>query len=119
LYRIIPGRRHFFYTRLFRLIGIYGRRASSGAGGGEVWTEGSYAVLKALENVGVRFEITGLDNIRKAEGPVVFIGNHMSALETFVLPCIIQPIKPMTFGVKSDLVHNPVNRHRYATETPS
>jgi 1-acyl-sn-glycerol-3-phosphate acyltransferase len=40
----------------------------------------------ALENVGVRFEITGLDNLKSFEGPAVFIANHMSTLETFVLP---------------------------------
>jgi len=30
----------------------------------------------------------------------VFIGNHMSILETFVLPCLIQPHRDVTFVVK-------------------
>jgi 1-acyl-sn-glycerol-3-phosphate acyltransferase len=67
-------------------------------------------VLRSLENVGVSFEVTGLDNIRRLGGPAVFIGNHMSALETFVLPCLIQPLRPFTFIVKSELVHIPVYR---------
>jgi len=68
----------------------------------------SLDILRALENVGVRIEITGMHNIRRHDGPVVFIGNHMSTLETFVLPCIIQPVKETTFIVKQSLVAMPV-----------
>jgi 1-acyl-sn-glycerol-3-phosphate acyltransferase len=46
--------------------------------------------------------------MKKFEGPAVFIANHMSTLETFVLPCIIQPVKPVTFVVKQGLVDAPV-----------
>jgi 1-acyl-sn-glycerol-3-phosphate acyltransferase len=111
LSRLFLSWKHTFYIQLFWHIWIYGRRAAKRVHSGKEWTEGSYAVLRSLENVGVGFEVTGIDNIRSFEGPAVFIGNHMSALETFVLPCIVQPLKPMTFVVKSDLVHIPVYRH--------
>ena len=75
-------------------------------------------VMHALENVGVTFEITGLHNIQRLEGPVVFIGNHMSTLETFVLPYIVQPLKPVTFVVKASLVNIPVFKHLLLSGDP-
>lgn len=56
-----------------------------------------------LERCGARFHITGLDHIREAEGPLIFISNHMSTVETMVFPCLIAPIKPVTFVVKESL----------------
>lgn len=72
--------------------------------GNENWADTSLDVMRAVEAVGGRFEITGIDNLRKAEGPLVIISNHMSALETFVLPCIVTLIKPTTFVVKAKLM---------------
>ena len=43
-------------------------------------------------------------NIAKVNGPVVFISNHMSILETFILPGLIIPYKPVSFVVKESLV---------------
>jgi 1-acyl-sn-glycerol-3-phosphate acyltransferase len=97
-----------FYPQAFRIVWINGRRALKGCYDGRDWANSSLDILHALENVGVRFGITGMDNIRRHEGPVVFIGNHMSTLETFVLPCIIQPVKEATFIVKQALVTMPV-----------
>lgn len=97
-----------FYPQLFRIIWKNSRRAVKGDYDGDDWANSSLDILRALENVGVRFEITGLDNLKGFEGPAVFIANHMSTLETFVLPCIIHPVKPVTFVVKKSLVSTPV-----------
>ena len=75
-------------------------------------------VLRALESVGVKFEITGVDNIRKLDAPGVFIGNHMSILETFVLPAIIAPFRDTTFVVKQSLVEYPVFKHVMRSRNP-
>lgn len=64
--------------------------------------------MRALENIGVCIEISGLEHLRNFDGPAVFIANHMSTLETMVLPGIIQPRKPATFVVKESLMHMPV-----------
>ncbi|HNA79553.1 MAG TPA: lysophospholipid acyltransferase family protein, partial [Turneriella sp.] len=72
--------------------------------GNENWAETSRDVMKAIESVGGRFEISGIENLRRAEGPLVIVANHMSALETFVLPCLVTLIKPTTFVVKEKLM---------------
>jgi 1-acyl-sn-glycerol-3-phosphate acyltransferase len=41
----------------------------------------------------------------------VIVANHMSTLETAVLPAIIQPILPVTFVVKQSLIDYPVFKH--------
>lgn len=84
-----------------------GSLAVAGKYGGAEWAEGSLRTLRLLERCGVRFQIDGMDNIDRAEGPCVFIANHMSTLETFVLPCLIQPRKPVTFVVKDSLLKYP------------
>ena len=61
--------------------------------------------------MGIQFEITGVNNFKDLEGPCIFVGNHMSALETAVLPVIIDPIKPITFIVKKSLINYPVFKH--------
>lgn len=72
--------------------------------GNENWAETSLDVMRSVEAVGGRFEVRGIDNLRNAEGPLVIVANHMSALETFVLPCLVTPIKPTTFVVKAKLM---------------
>lgn len=74
----------------------------------EKWAESSFEIIHALENIGAFIEISGLENLKNFDGPAVFISNHMSTLETLVLPSIIQPLKPVTFVVKESLVTMPV-----------
>jgi 1-acyl-sn-glycerol-3-phosphate acyltransferase len=97
-----------FYFQIFWIIWLNGRRARKGIYTAEKWAESSFDIVRALENIGVSISITGMDNMRKVEGPAVFIANHMSTLETLVLPCIIQPVKPVTFVVKKSLIDMPV-----------
>jgi 1-acyl-sn-glycerol-3-phosphate acyltransferase len=104
------------YPQVLRIIWTNSRKAIQGRYDGDAWASSSLDILRALENAGVRFRITGMDHLRGFEGPAVFIGNHMSTLETLVLPCIIQPLKTATFVVKKSLVDarlfGPVMRSR-------
>jgi 1-acyl-sn-glycerol-3-phosphate acyltransferase len=88
-----------FRTRKQALKGIYDT---------EAWAESSLDILRMLEDAGARFHVTGLDNIRKSKKPVVFISNHMSTLETMILPGLIAPITDVTFVVKDTLVKHPL-----------
>jgi 1-acyl-sn-glycerol-3-phosphate acyltransferase len=97
-----------FYPQVFRIVWVNGRAALKGRYGSSEWAKSSGDILRALENVGIRVEITGMGNFRKISGSAVFIANHMSTLETFVLPYIIQPVKELTFIVKKSLLTTPV-----------
>lgn len=79
-----------------------------GSYGRHEWSETSLEVLRIVENSGGVFHITGFDNIRDLNEPVVFISNHMSTLETMVFPSLIAPFMDATFVVKDNLVENRV-----------
>jgi len=89
----------FFRSRSQALKKVYDRAA---------WAESSLYVLRFIEKAGGRFDITGMDNIIKHNGPVLFVGNHMSTLETMILPCIIASRRNVTFVVKKNLVTHPL-----------
>ncbi|MDO4840577.1 MAG: lysophospholipid acyltransferase family protein [Desulfovibrionaceae bacterium] len=56
------------------------------------------------EKTGLNFHILGMDNLDPQNGPCVIVANHMSTLETFLLPAILIPRFPATFVVKRSLV---------------
>jgi 1-acyl-sn-glycerol-3-phosphate acyltransferase len=74
----------------------------------KAWTDSSFEILRFIENTGGIFHITGMENITKSPGSVLFISNHMSTLETMILPAIIGPHKELTFVVKESLVKHPL-----------
>jgi 1-acyl-sn-glycerol-3-phosphate acyltransferase len=74
----------------------------------KAWTDSSFEILRFIERTGGIFHITGMDNITRSTDPVLFISNHMSTLETMILPSIIGPHKELTFVVKESLVKHPL-----------
>lgn len=107
-----------FYSRLFSIVVRGSAQAKRGQYGTPEWCENSLATLRALEAAGVMFEITGIDDFKAVKGPCVFIANHMSTLETFVLPTIIAPFKDATFVVKQSLVDYPIFKHIMRARDP-
>jgi len=116
LARLMPS--FMFYPSVVGIVRAASRKAKQGRYDTREWCESSLATLRALEGVGVRVEIDGIGHFRSVDGPCVFIGNHMSALETFVLPVIIAPIKDATFVVKQSLVEYPVFKHVMRARNP-
>jgi len=74
----------------------------------KAWADSSFEIFRFIEQTGGKFHITGMENITKPEGPVLFISNHMSTLETMILPSIIAPHRELTFVVKESLVKHPL-----------
>lgn len=105
--RIIINPSFHFYSKLMRIIVRSGRLAKKGLYDGIAWTNSSIAIMEALESAHVQIEIRGMNSIARTEGPVIFISNHMSTLETVILPGIIQPLKAVTFVVKKELLNYP------------
>ncbi len=82
------------------------------------WCNSSHGVLKALEGAGIRFSISGTEHFESLDGPCVFVGNHMSMMETLVLPGIIRPIRKVTYVVKESLLTYPVFQHIMRSRNP-
>ena len=96
-----------FFCRLFNVVYHQGKNAERAPYSPQQWVEGSIAVLELLESCGLRIHVDGLHHSKNLEGPCVFIGNHMSTMETFLLPGLIQPHRPVTFVVKESLLTYP------------
>jgi len=107
-----------FYSRLVALVVRGGALAKRGRYGTPEWCWNSLETLRALEAAGVKFEITGTDAFKAASGPCVFIANHMSTLETFILPILIAPFKDATFVVKQSLIDYPIFKHIMRARNP-
>ena len=72
------------------------------------WIYSSLDILHGTEKAGIKYEIEGMNHITKVEGPVIFISNHMSTLETLTLPAIIHPVKKIVFITKKELTEYPL-----------
>jgi len=107
-----------FYSHLLCIIYRAGRLAKKGRYDGSNWMDSSYEVMQQLEKVGVRIEISGIENLVKVGGAAVIIGNHMSMMETLLLPVIVQPVKPVTFVVKETLLSYPVFKYVMRSRNP-
>ncbi|MGE5552055.1 MAG: lysophospholipid acyltransferase family protein [Bacteroidota bacterium] len=113
--RLSLGSRWYFLAGYVHIVLKARALALKGRFDNQAWIALSYQTLKLIEGCGGRVHLRGLDNIRALRGPAVFVSNHMSILETFVFPCLIEPYRHVTFVVKDSLVtgvFGPVMRSR-------
>ncbi len=101
----------FFYSRFLYLVVKTATLIRLGRARDRDLYAGCWQVVQALERVGVRVTLEGMEHYRTLEGPCVFVGNHMSSLETFALPAVLMPHRKVTFIVKRGLVTYPVFKH--------
>jgi len=107
-----------FYSRFLRVIFKASAAAKRGRYDGAAWRRTSLEILRALETIGVYFHITGMNHLQQLESPCVVVANHMSVMETVILPGIIQSFRPVTFIVKDSLMQYPVFKHVLAARHP-
>jgi 1-acyl-sn-glycerol-3-phosphate acyltransferase len=105
---LMLGTRWYFYFNIFGVVWRARQMAVQGDFDDENWVDISFQMLQVHERCGAMCHFTGLDNISAHDGPVVFVGNHMSTAETFLMPSIIVPRKKTTFVVKKGLMDYPV-----------
>lgn len=68
-----------------------------------------HLTFKLLEDVGGKFRIEGIDNLKKVKDePVVFVANHMSTMETMIFPSLVVPIKKTVGVMKEGLLDFPI-----------
>lgn len=97
-----------FYFKVFMIVLTASRLAKKGIYGDNQWIRSSYNTVKSLESVGGSFKIENAHVIQELKTACVIVSNHMSVLETFVLPCLIQPYREVTFVVKESLIDYPL-----------
>ncbi len=107
-----------FYMNFLRVVLRSGFVAWRGHYDDRCWEAGSAEILSLLESVGVRVEAEGFSHLQQLQGPVVFIGNHMSMMETLLLPAMIRPFTPVTFVIKEELLRYPVFKYVMASRNP-
>lgn len=113
---VLLGSRWSVYIHFFRTILKSRALALAGRYDDEAWAASSREIITNLERCHARLHITGMNAVRAAQGPLVFVSNHMSTLETLALPGLIVPMKPVTYVVKEKLLHGffwgPIMRSR-------
>ncbi len=107
-----------FYPRFIGVVLQAGYKAKQNRYPDDVWVLDSLRVIELLESLGMQFHFTGLENLEELEGPCVFIGNHMSIMETLILPVVILPYTKVTFVVKESLLHYPVFKYVMRSRNP-
>jgi 1-acyl-sn-glycerol-3-phosphate acyltransferase len=94
-----------------RILGVYlvaRRMIRQGIFDLDAYATRSWRCLKVTEDAGGQVRVSGLAPLAATPGPVVIVGNHMSSLETLLLPGLILPFKDVAFVVKRSLLHHAV-----------
>ncbi len=107
-----------FYPQAFWIVAKGALMAKKGIYTDGDWAKSSFDIVTALEGCGVKLQICGMEHVYASTTPCVFIGNHMSTLETFVLPTLIPPYRPATFVIKKSLVDYPLFKHLMRSRNP-
>ena len=107
-----------FHWSFLRTVLAASRLARRGLYDHEAWQRSSTKILRVLESVGVRFEVTGLDYVRAVHKPCLVVGNHVSTLETVVLPALLRDLTPITFVVFDRLLEVPIFNHVMRSRDP-
>ncbi|MGF1449889.1 MAG: lysophospholipid acyltransferase family protein [Opitutales bacterium] len=100
-----------FYPKAFRIVRSASQRCRRGTYDYAQWQESAWEILRLFERLGTPVQVTGLEHVRACERPCVFIGNHMSTLETFVLSGLVPLPRKVSFVIKQQLMEMPVFKH--------
>lgn len=98
----------WYYLQLVRVLHSGSRSVRRGTFTGEVWFDHGMWTLRVVEACGGRVTFEGFENVMGVPGPFVYISNHMSLLETLLLPASLSLVGPVTPVVKESLLDYPM-----------
>jgi 1-acyl-sn-glycerol-3-phosphate acyltransferase len=98
----------WFYAKAMGVVLRERRLALKGASTPTTVVIRSEEIIRAVEACGGTVIIDDLSVLYQTPGPVVVVSNHMSTLETFLLPSIVGTVKRLDYIVKEGLLTHPV-----------
>jgi 1-acyl-sn-glycerol-3-phosphate acyltransferase len=108
LSRLLLGQTASYYLKVGAIVYSGFRLARRGKFDDQRWAEHSVGILSAIEACGGRVNISGINDALACKGPRVFVANHMSMAETFILPSILLQFGPISTVVKESLTTYPM-----------
>ena len=73
----------------------------------KLWGLCCFKTFQKAEKFGIKVTVDGWENRKDYKGPVVYLANHMSTLETIMLPPILLTYGPFNVFVKASLSRLP------------
>ncbi len=67
----------------------------------------SYLLLRKAEKLGTPVTFSGFEALKNHQGPLVFVANHMSLIETILLPCGLMAFGPLSIVARRSLARYP------------
>lgn len=107
-----------FYTSFLKQIYLAARKAKKKDYDTEDWRLSSFKIMQALERTGLKISISGIEHLQNLDTPCVIVGNHVSMMDTVLLPAIISQEIPTTFIIKKSLMDYPVFKHVMRSRDP-
>lgn len=71
------------------------------------WAEKCFSSVTTAEKLGMNVFVEGFSDRLAYGGPVVYLSNHMSMIETVMLPPIVLTAGPFSYVAKASLAHLP------------
>ncbi|MEN2993835.1 MAG: lysophospholipid acyltransferase family protein [Thermodesulfovibrio sp.] len=106
------------HTKIIKKIIMTAIKVSKGRYSYEELITDGLKILDIMRDIGCKIIIKGKENLKDLKSPCVFIANHMSTLETLVLPAVIGNEFKVTFVVKKSLLKYPFFGKILATLKP-
>jgi 1-acyl-sn-glycerol-3-phosphate acyltransferase len=72
------------------------------------WARVVFDTWREAERMGAVITVEGFDALRDVRGPVVYAANHMSMLETLILPVVLLAHTPLSIVLKQSLLSYPI-----------
>lgn len=108
----------WYYLRLAGIVRTAARKARTGRWDNPTWAHASLCTHALVERCGGRLDISGFEHADPERGPRVVVANHMSLLETFLLPGLLLPFMDIAVVVKESLCRYPVFGHVMRASDP-
>lgn len=98
----------FYYFDVTHVVASANLHVRRGLFDRTMWARHGLRMLDAVERAGGKASLTGFDNIALAKLPVVYTSNHMSVVDTTILPASLLGFGDVTTVVKESLLTYPL-----------